>query len=147
VGLGLAAAIGIPGIGLFLAGRAAGLTVNVVATTLDIEWWTVLVLLVNAVRAAVLEEVVVLGYLIERLRCLGWGQAPAIALSAVVRGSYHLYQGFGPFIANTVMGLLFGWIHVRTGRLWPFLVAHFVIDAVVFVGYPAAIAWWPDVFA
>ncbi|WP_367651847.1 CPBP family intramembrane glutamic endopeptidase [Curtobacterium sp. MCPF17_052] len=30
-----------------------------------------------------------------------------------------MYQGFGAFIGNAVMGILFGWIYTRWGRLLP----------------------------
>lgn len=55
-------------------------------------------------------------------------------------------QGPGAFVGNLAMGLLFGWLFARTGRLLPFLVAHFAIDAVAFVGYPWAAAAWPSLF-
>jgi membrane protease YdiL (CAAX protease family) len=145
-GVGLAAAIGVPGLGLYLASRALNLSVTVVPTALDAAWWTLPILILAAARAAVLEEVVVLGYLLTRLRTLGWSMWPAIFVSSVVRGSYHLYQGYGAFIGNVAMGIAFGWLYEKTGRLWPFLVAHFAIDLVVFVGFPFAAAWWPGLF-
>jgi membrane protease YdiL (CAAX protease family) len=52
-----------------------------------------------------------------------------------VRGSYHLYQGFGGFVGNLVMGLLFGWVYTRTRRVGPLVVAHTLLDVVAFVGY------------
>jgi membrane protease YdiL (CAAX protease family) len=52
-----------------------------------------------------------------------------------LRGSYHLYQGYGGFIGNAVMGVLFGLWFQRTRRVWPLIVAHFLIDAASFVGY------------
>jgi membrane protease YdiL (CAAX protease family) len=58
-----------------------------------------------------------------------------IVISALVRGSYHLYQGFGGFVGNFVMGLAFGWFYRRFGRLTPLVVAHFLLDAASFVGY------------
>ena len=60
--------------------------------------------------------------------------AAAIVASAFLRGAYHLYQGFGGFVGNLVMGLLFGWLFTRWRRTVPFVVAHAVIDAVAFVG-------------
>jgi len=33
------------------------------------------------------------------------------------------------------MGLVFGYVWQRTGRLWPLIIAHTLIDAVAFVGY------------
>lgn len=145
-GAGLALLIGVPGLGLYLAGRELGLGVVVAPSGLDAHWWTVPILLLSALRAGIQEEVIVLGYLFARLGDLGWGRWPIIVFSALLRGSYHLYQGFGAFLANTLMGLLFGWIYARTGRVIPFVAAHFAIDAVVFVGHPAAAAQWPELF-
>ncbi len=55
--------------------------------------------------------------------------------SSVLRGTYHLYQGFGAGLGNLVMGLVFGYAWTRTGRLWPLVIAHGLIDTVAFVGY------------
>ena len=81
------------------------------------------------------EEVLVVGFLITRLRQLGLGENVALLASAVLRGSYHLYQGFGGFAGNLIMGLVFGRIWQRTNRLWPLIVAHTLLDVVAFVGY------------
>ena len=145
-GLALAAAIGIPGLGVYLGGRALGISVDVVPTNLDAYWWTVPVLLLSAVRAALTEEVIVVGYLYARLRDLGWGRWNIIVGSALLRGSYHLYQGFGAFVGNVVMGLVFGWLYTRTGRVLPLVVAHLLMDAAVFVGYPWAATTFPAAF-
>ncbi len=145
-GVALVAAIGIPGIALYLGGRALGLFVAVDPGGLGDHWWTVPVLLLSAARAALQEEVVVLGYLFARLRQLGWGTWPIVVATSVLRASYHLYQGPGAFVGNLLMGLLFGALFARTGRLAPFLVAHFLIDAAVFVGYPWAAGMWPALF-
>ena len=142
-GVGLALLVGIPGIGFYLAGRALGLTVTVVPTALDTYWWTVPILLLSALRAGVTEEVIVVGYLFARLRDLGWGTWTIILSTSVLRGSYHLYQGFGAFVGNVAMGILFGWLYSRFGRLLPLVIAHTVIDAVIFVGYPWAAATFP----
>ena len=145
-------AIGIPGILFYALTRQLGITVTVQASTLDAHWWTVPVLILAALRAGLQEEVIVVGYLFTRLRQLGWGEGAlgkwAIILSAaLLRGSYHLYQGFGPFVGNAVMGVVFGWCYTRWGRVMPLVVAHTIIDIVSFVGYPLAVAWWPDIFA
>lgn len=145
-GVALALVIGVPGIALYLAGRGLGLTVEVQASEMETYWWTVPVLLLSSVRAAVTEEVIVIGYLFARLRDLRLGIWPIIVGSAVLRGTYHLYQGVPAFIGNVAMGLLFGWLYARCGRLVPFVIAHFLIDAAVFIGYPYAVALLPDLF-
>ena len=145
-GTGLVLAIGIPGIGLYLLGRSLGWFVAVNPAGLDAHWWTVPILLLAAAKASVQEEFVVLGYLFARLRQLGWSAGWIIVATSVLRASYHLYQGPGAFVGNLAMGLVFGWLFLRTGRLLPFLVAHFLIDAAAFVGYPWAAATWPALF-
>lgn len=139
--------IGIPGILFYALGRVLGLTVQVQASPLDTYWWTVPILIFAALRAGLQEEVIVVGYLFTRLRQLGWSKWTIILSAALLRGSYHLYQGFGPFVGNAIMGVVFGWCYTRWGRVMPLVVAHVIIDIVSFVGYPLAVALWPHVFA
>lgn len=134
-GAALAAAIGIPGLGLYLAAKALGVNATVAAANLSGAWWTVPVLVLAAAQNAVLEETIMVGYLFRRWGQAGWGTWRVIATSALIRGSYHLYQGFGGFVGNAVMGLVFGWLYTRTRRVMPLVVAHTVLDVVAFVGY------------
>ena len=141
-GVGLAAAIGIPGLAFYFASRALGINTTVVPEALPLVWWTVPVLILSAVQNAFLEEVVVVGYLVERLRGLSWSLPWAIVASALLRGSYHLYQGIGGCIGNMVMGAVFAIFFVRTRRVGPLIVAHAIIDSVAFVGYAFAHGHW-----
>lgn len=134
-GAGLAALIGLPGLALYFGGRAMGITATIVPSALHEYWWTVPVLVLSAVQNAVLEEVVVVGYLVTRLKDLTWSLPAVLATSALVRGSYHLYQGIGPAIGNAVMGVVFGYFYHRTGRVAPLVIAHTLLDIVAFVGY------------
>ena len=136
-GLGLAALIGIPGIAFYLLGHALGIMFYIVTTEIYTYWWTLPVLILAAARAALEEEIIVVGYLFARLRELGWATWHIITASALLRGSYHLYQGFGPFVGNVVMGVLFGMAYQRWGRTMPLVVAHFILDVVSFAGYAA----------
>lgn len=145
-GLGLALAIGIPGLGVYFGGRALGATPNVTVTPEDWYWWTAGVLLLRAATAGITEEVIVIGYLFARLRELGWSTWAIILSSAALRGAYHLYQGVPAFFGNVAMGVLFGWLYTRYGRLLPFVIAHFLIDAAIFVGYPWAASNFPALF-
>ena len=146
-GVLLAAAIGIPGIAFYLFAKAIGINATVVPTALDTAWWTVPVLVLQALRAALGEELIVVAYLCDRFRRLGVGPWATIVSSALLRGSYHLYQGFGGFIGNVVMGVVFGWAYQRWGRALPLIIAHWVLDIVSFAGYPLALALWPALFA
>ncbi|MHC1561912.1 CPBP family intramembrane glutamic endopeptidase [Actinomycetospora sp. C-140] len=132
--VGLAALIGVPGLGLYLAARALGLNTTVIPSQLSAHWWTLPVLVISAVANAWAEEVLVVGYLLHALRRLGVSENRALAVSAVLRGSYHLYQGFGGGLGNLLMGLVFGRVWQRTGRLWPLVGAHALLDVVAFVG-------------
>jgi len=137
-GLLLAAVIGLPGLGLYVAARALGFNTQVAAANLTAAWWTLPVLVLSAVQNALLEEVVVVGYLFARLRQIGWRVPWVLVASAVLRGTYHLYQGFGGFAGNLLMGLVLGLVYLRWRRLGPLVVAHTVLDVVAFVGYTLA---------
>ena len=126
--LALAAVIGIPGLGLYLVALHVGWTTSIV-----ISDGFILTQLVWAFANGFAEESVVVAYLQER-----FGRR-AIIPAAILRGSYHLYQGVSAFFGNLVMGLLYGLYYARTGRVWPLILAHFLIDAVAFVGYQ----FWP----
>ena len=136
-GTWIAALIGIPGLGLYLVSRQLGLSAEVIPAAVGEYWWTVPMLLFAAVRASLLEEVIVVGYFFNRLSRLGFSIKSQVFISALLRGSYHLYQGFGGFIGNFLMGLLFGYLYQRWGRVMPLVVAHFVLDAAIFIGYAA----------
>ncbi|WP_440711213.1 CPBP family intramembrane glutamic endopeptidase [Herbiconiux sp. YIM B11900] len=138
--------IGVPGIALYVVGRALGITVDVQPAPLDTYWWTTPILILSALRAALQEELIVIGYLFTRLRQLGWHKWQIILSAAVLRGSYHLYQGIGPFVGNVVMGVVFGWCYWRWGRVMPLVVAHWIIDIASFVGYAWALATFPALF-
>lgn len=134
-GFGLAALIGVPSLGLYAAGRALGITTAIIPSALDSYWWTVPVLILSALRHAVVEEVIVVGYLLDRFGKFGWSMPLAIFTSSMLRGSYHLYQGFGPFIGNAVMGVVFAWLYTKTKRVMPLVIAHALLDIVAFVGF------------
>jgi len=134
-GLGLAALIGLPGLGLYLVARMLGMNAEVEPTSLASSWWRIPVLVLAAFANGFAEEVVVVGYLITRLRQVGLTPVQAVLASAALRGLYHAYQGFGAGLGNLAMGLVFGYAWYRWRRLWPLVIAHGVINSVAFVGY------------
>ena len=137
-GLGLALLIGLPGLAFYLFSRVLGMNASVEPAELYDSWWRIPVLLLVAFANGWAEEVIVVGFLLTRLRQLRFSPVAAVIVTSVLRGLYHLYQGFGAGLGNLVMGLVFGYVYVRTGRLWPLIVAHALIDAVAFVGYALA---------
>ena len=136
-GLGLAALIGLPGLGLVVLARHLGINAQIQASGLADIWYRYPVLVLEGVQNGVLEEIVVVGYLLTRFREMSWPTGRAILVSALIRASYHTYQGIGGFVGNLVMGVLFGWWFARTKRVLPLVIAHCVIDIVSFVGYAA----------
>ena len=134
-GAGLAAFIGGCGLGLVIIAYKLGLALNIVAENEPSVWWKYPILLLSALENGLLEEVLVTGYLLTRLRRLGVRPEYAVAISATLRGSYHLYQGFGGFVGNAIMGIIFGTLFLRWRRATPMIIAHTLIDAVAFIGY------------
>jgi membrane protease YdiL (CAAX protease family) len=134
-GAGLAALIGIPGLALYVVAFHLGLSVRILPSALSAVWWAVPVLVLSATQNALLEEVVGVGYLLQRLRELRWPVPAAIAVHALLRGSYHFYQGFGGFVGNAVMGVVFALFYLRFRRVMPLVIAHTLLDVVAFVGY------------
>jgi membrane protease YdiL (CAAX protease family) len=134
-GAGFAALIGIPGLVLVWTAHQLGVSANLAVVDVPDTWYRVPLLLLQSAQNAALEEVVVVGYLLTRLRQLGWSNSQALGASAVLRGSYHLYQGLGGFVGNLLMGLVFAWWFQRTRRVLPLVIAHFLLDTFAFVGY------------
>lgn len=184
-GLLLFLGMGLSTVLVYAVGRAAGLTTAVVGSALDDHWWTTPVLILSALRHSLLEEVIVVAWLIDRLSYLQQlrrlrsgvpddvrpagrdGSAPGgageidlpsgthgafwpvnpwavVGISAVLRASYHLYQGVGPGVGNLVMGVVFAWFYLRYRRVMPLVVAHLLLDVTGFVAYPllAQLGWF-----
>jgi membrane protease YdiL (CAAX protease family) len=135
-GVAVSIVVGIAGFGVYLAAVELGVNRFVVPVPPLGHWWTIPALVLNAIEAGVVEEVIVLGYLVTRLQQLSWPAVAAVAASALLRGSYHLYQGWGGFVGNVAMGALFGFLFLRWGRrTWPFVIAHVLLDLGAGVGF------------
>lgn len=138
-GAGLAALIGLPGLAFYVAAVHLGLSKVVVPATDAVQIPTSLLW---AFANGFGEEVVVVMYLMTRLGQLGWRPWQIIAASATLRGSYHLYQGISAGLGNIVMGVVFCLWFARTGKVWPLIIAHFLIDATAFTLYPILDLSW-----
>ena len=137
----LALGIGVPGLGLYLLARALGLDTTIAAGNLDPSWYAIAIYVLSALGNGVLEEVIMIGYLYTRLGALttAWPWVKRliviVGVSALIRGSYHLYQGFGGFIGNLIMGVIMGLVFLRWRRVTPLVIAHTLLDVAAFVGY------------
>lgn len=136
LGVLLLVVMGLGTVGLYQAGRALGITAELTTNAGGTAWWEVLLLLASAARHSLVEEIIVVAFLADRLLRVGWAWPAVLIGSALLRGSYHLYQGVGPALGNVVMGLVFLWLYRRTGRLMPLVIAHFLLDAVGFLAGP-----------
>jgi membrane protease YdiL (CAAX protease family) len=134
-GLWLWVVVAAGGIAIYLTSVALGVNRFVVPVPPLHHWWTGPALVLSAAQAALLEEGIVLGYLVTRLEQIGWTPIAAVLGSAALRGSYHLYQGWGGFAGNFLMGLLFALLFIRWRRTWPFVVAHFLLDLGAGIGF------------
>lgn len=83
-----------------------------------------------SITAGVCEETAFRGYLMTRLRLISrlnsW--VIPVIISAVAFGSCHAYQGMPGFIAITIYGALFSILYIRTGSIWPGIIAHSLQD-------------------
>lgn len=143
-GIGFAALIGLPGLALYAIGRALGQTVRIDTSGLPDQWWAAVILLMAAASWGILEEILVVGYLMTRLKDMRWSVPAIIITSAVLRGAYHLYQGWPMALGNVVMGLVFAYAYHRTGRVLPLVAAHSYLDVFAFVGPELAPQSWLD---
>lgn len=146
LGLALAGLVGGIGLAAYLVSYANGGSLTVVPEDLPAVWWRIPILVLSSIANACLEEFVLTGFLLHRMRQLGSGDRTAAVVTAVVRGAYHLYQGVAGALGNAAMGLLFARLFQRYGRLVPLVVAHASIDIVAFVGYvllAGHVSWLP----
>lgn len=95
-----------------------------------IRWLVLIWLLV-----APLEELIFRGFMMtELMRLLGiapWSLAATLALSSLVFGLAHAYQGPSGAISATVLGLLIGVLFIASSfNLWLVILIHGVIDTV-----------------
>jgi hypothetical protein len=87
--------------------------------------------LIISLTTAVTEEVLVNGYLLTRLEQLGWSPGRALALSLVLRTSYHVYYGLG-FLLTVPFGYYVTRSFQKHRRLNRAIAAHVIFDATLF---------------
>jgi membrane protease YdiL (CAAX protease family) len=83
-----------------------------------------------AVTTAINEEVVVNGYFLTRLAQLGYSPRLSLAISLLVRTSYHVYYGLG-FLATVPFGYVVTRSFQKRGRLSRPILAHFLYDGIL----------------
>jgi membrane protease YdiL (CAAX protease family) len=96
------------------------------------------VLVVSWLHAAVSEEIIFRGFLLQRFeRALGGGTRGlgiAIVLQAALFGAAHYPQGAPGIVATSLGGLLWGAIFLWAHRsLWVCIIGHAVMDTILFL--------------
>jgi membrane protease YdiL (CAAX protease family) len=94
---------------------------------LPTEWANVLTWCARGLQSGIVEEIVVLGYLVRRLEQRGWHWGWIVVADVAVRVSYHVYYGPGviPIALWATVSVL---IYLRIRRLLPFILAHVAYD-------------------
>ena len=86
----------------------------------------------DALQAGVIEEMVVLAFLVVTLRQAGrpWWEVTTVAL--ILRGAYHIY--YGPGVSGIlVWAALYYWIYLRFRSVGPLIVCHALFDMIGFL--------------
>jgi len=135
---GALVALSVAGIrlGLFLEGRGwwpaeTELVRLLIPRTRQEMFWSVLLL---APTAAFCEEFLYRGFLLAQLTQWLRSGAWAWAISSLVFGLAHVYQGWSGIIRASLLGALLAYPVIHFGSLYPSMLAHGVIDAL-------ALAW------
>lgn len=129
-----------------LEAAGAGDLGDAVPTLVVVQLVTLPFLGVLNVFATLGEEIGWRGFLVPALR--QWGRWPALVGSGVVWGLWHapiilLGYDFGRtdwigvldmVVACALLGVVFGWLRLRTGSVWPAVFAHAGLNAAAAVG-------------
>ena len=91
----------------------------------------VLVLLSTVIIGPVAEELMFRGYVLDSIRKMH-GDVLGIILSALLFGMIHFFDPYTVGMA-TLGGVLYGYIRVKTGSLWPSVVSHMIWNAMAMV--------------
>jgi membrane protease YdiL (CAAX protease family) len=86
-----------------------------------------------APTAALCEEFIYRGFLLQQLLAWGISVPWAVVGSSVAFGMAHAYQGFNGMARAALLGGLLALPVVRLGSLYPSIAAHFLIDAMALV--------------
>jgi len=85
-----------------------------------------------APTAALTEEFLYRGYLFAIIAGALHSTKWAWVLSSIAFGLAHIYQRPNGMVRAGLLGALLAWPLMRTGSLYPSMVAHFLVDAVAF---------------
>jgi membrane protease YdiL (CAAX protease family) len=88
------------------------------------------------------QEVLMRGYPITRLEDLWENKWAAFAVSVILFGVWHVYQGGFGTVASVVFGAVYGLLFLRFRRVWPLAAAHALINVLIHFYFISALAHW-----
>lgn len=86
--------------------------------------WLPLLWFAVIIAAPLVEEIFFRGFLLEGFRHSFVGNAGAIVLTALLWAAIHIQYGWFEISLIFAMGLLFGYIRLRTGSIWSPIIMH-----------------------
>jgi len=96
----------------------------------DLVSYLVFLIPITWVSAAIGEELIARGFLLDRFMRL-YRPRVAVVAQATIFALAHIYQGPTGVANIFVLALVFGAVYLRSGRnLWPLIAAHGIIDTV-----------------
>jgi membrane protease YdiL (CAAX protease family) len=119
-------AVQIANVALWLVDRPLAVMISHYRTVGPLSWWVAVpMVLVNPP----FEEALYFGYVTKVLRSR-WGVHFALTCALLLRVLMHLYQGPLALVGVLPVAIVFTVYYVRTGRLWPLVIAHVLLDCV-----------------
>ena len=86
------------------------------------------------VSAALCEEIIFRGFLLEKVKWISKNNWVAIVVSALLFGSIHIYQGPSGIIITTLSGIILGAIYVKSNfNLFLLFIIHGIADSIFFI--------------
>jgi len=79
------------------------------------------------------EEFLLIGYLFKRFEKMH--PAFVILISAIIRASYHTYQGLNFLPSILIMATIFGAYYIKYKKLWPLIIAHAIGNTFYFLNH------------
>jgi membrane protease YdiL (CAAX protease family) len=92
-----------------------------------IGWFSWGCAIVGASATAFSEELAFRGFLVSRLERILESRAWAVLAAAAAFGVCNLYRGAAGFVGNTLFGVLMCMAFLTCRRIWPGVVAHFLV--------------------
>lgn len=94
----------------------------------------VILLITMAAAPAIIEELFFRGFLFSALRPKMSG-ARVVVMTSLLFGAFHVVVGstllIERFLPTTLLGLILGWIALRSGSVWPGMLMHFLHNALL----------------